>query len=671
MKNKIICFLVCLIMVLAIFAIIPPVSASDLPGAAIPGITFYQIDFVFDNAKYINSDTGKIEIDIPTLKTATRLDAGFINGYTAQGWVIRNLHFQKDYPYNTKSTYFNLGTTTDAKVIKIYIEVTSNLKTRFTGSIMTQYPVLTTVNSAEGDGYLATSAKFKAIDLGPIGFLQGGPTYNYTQPNHHPENNVQAACSQCVPMAYANNLQYLEDTFSIDIPDQHIMGFGNWFDNYKEPDESLVAELDIKMQRASVVDRQSGGGTWVINATNGMLEYIYLNSLPITVKHQSRLGDDDLYYYGGYFYGMGEDIDWDWVIDSVKNGYAVGMRYRRYKGGVVDSGHMVSIMTAGYIGGVPYVEFVHDAKQACVDLNDNKGLEIRESLLGVNSTDGNYTLLACPAPDGFAEIVRITVMEVDNAPPSIPEFISGPMDVDSDTINQYTFESTDPEGNDVFYKIDWGDGEVTDWYGPFASGDPKTFSHSWSETGIYPVQVRARDYYLKSAWSLPFWIAVDIDVIDIELENVLQLDLLPNINGFNNKIDNDIAQSAKHIQVSLENELWVDGRHIDSKHGHKVFSEHKSAVQKLQELLLHKNLPEDVQEDCLNAIGKLTLMDGLLAMTAFEDAQTSGRMTKQTQHQLDLAEEQLNDGINNCLSGDGSKAIDDFRQSWQHSQNVM
>jgi hypothetical protein len=316
------------------------------------------------------------------------------------------------------------------------------------------------------------------------------------------------------------------------------------------------------------------------------------------------------------------------------------------------------------------VEFVHDAKQASSDLNDLKGCEIRESLLGINSTDGNYTLLSCPAPDGFAEIVRIVVMEVPNAPPSIPEFISGPMDVDSDITYQYTFVSNDPEGNKIFYKVDWGDDEVTGWYGPFFSGIPVTLSHSWSEIGIYPVQVRARDYYKKSDWCLPIWVAVDIDVIDIEIENVLQLDLLPNVDGVDSKIKTDLTRTIEHIETSLEDDLWMDGLHIDSQHGHRVFSEHKSAVRKLQELLAHKSLPESLNVDCWNAMAKLALMDGLLAAGTLGNAQGSGRMSKQEQFSVDKAEGLLNEGIDHYLQGDHSKAIDNFRHSWHHSQNV-
>ena len=37
----------------------------------------------------------------------------------------------------------------------------------------------------------------------------------------------------------------------------------------------------------------------------------------------------------------------------------------------------------------------------------------------------------------------------------------------------------DPEGNDVFYKVSWGDGFIDGFVGPYASGEEVTLSHAW------------------------------------------------------------------------------------------------------------------------------------------------------------------------------------------------
>ncbi len=57
----------------------------------------------------------------------------------------------------------------------------------------------------------------------------------------------------------------------------------------------------------------------------------------------------------------------------------------------------------------------------------------------------------------------------------------------------YTFTSTSPLGNDIYYTVDWGDGTTTDWLGPYASGETLTLNHSWGSKGTYLIQARAKD----------------------------------------------------------------------------------------------------------------------------------------------------------------------------------
>ncbi|KYK27468.1 hypothetical protein AYK20_02640 [Thermoplasmatales archaeon SG8-52-1] len=60
---------------------------------------------------------------------------------------------------------------------------------------------------------------------------------------------------------------------------------------------------------------------------------------------------------------------------------------------------------------------------------------------------------------------------------------------------EYTFISTDPEGQDIYYKIDWDDGQDTGWLGPFSSGEQIKLSHSWNKKGGYWIKAWAKDIY--------------------------------------------------------------------------------------------------------------------------------------------------------------------------------
>ncbi|UCF12917.1 MAG: right-handed parallel beta-helix repeat-containing protein [Thermoplasmatales archaeon] len=57
----------------------------------------------------------------------------------------------------------------------------------------------------------------------------------------------------------------------------------------------------------------------------------------------------------------------------------------------------------------------------------------------------------------------------------------------------YTFDATDPNGDDVFYYIEWSDGNIEDWIGPYPSGEEITLNHTWNEKGTYIIRAKAKD----------------------------------------------------------------------------------------------------------------------------------------------------------------------------------
>ena len=52
----------------------------------------------------------------------------------------------------------------------------------------------------------------------------------------------------------------------------------------------------------------------------------------------------------------------------------------------------------------------------------------------------------------------------------------------------------DPDGDDIWILIDWGDGSPGEWLGPFESGEIVSFSHIWDEEGTYQFKLKARDW---------------------------------------------------------------------------------------------------------------------------------------------------------------------------------
>jgi len=66
----------------------------------------------------------------------------------------------------------------------------------------------------------------------------------------------------------------------------------------------------------------------------------------------------------------------------------------------------------------------------------------------------------------------------------------------------YKIYSEDPEGNELLYYIDWGDGKKQEWIGPFTSGEEVKVSHTWMIFGNFDVKVKAKDpFNSESDWA--------------------------------------------------------------------------------------------------------------------------------------------------------------------------
>ncbi len=69
--------------------------------------------------------------------------------------------------------------------------------------------------------------------------------------------------------------------------------------------------------------------------------------------------------------------------------------------------------------------------------------------------------------------------------------------------------SVDPDGDNMYYYVDWGDNTNTGWIGPYDANATIEVSHSWAKMGRYVVKVRARDDNgLMSTWSNPLIIRI-------------------------------------------------------------------------------------------------------------------------------------------------------------------
>jgi agmatine deiminase len=106
------------------------------------------------------------------------------------------------------------------------------------------------------------------------------------------------------------------------------------------------------------------------------------------------------------------------------------------------------------------------------------------------------------APDAYFFTAQGEIQQ--NTPPDIPQRPSGQASGKIETTYLYSTQTTDMDGDSVYYLWDWGDGNFSEWLGPFASGTTATAQNSWATKGSYSIRVKAKDIQGdESNWSDP------------------------------------------------------------------------------------------------------------------------------------------------------------------------
>jgi hypothetical protein len=161
-------------------------------------------------------------------------------------------------------------------------------------------------------------------------------------------------------------------------------------------------------------------------------------------------------------------------------------------------------------------------------------ISYNNQLLGCGYSDETgYAEVVFDEPVEFLEGVELVVtafnknpyfapMQIGNSyPPEIP-VVDGPTTGRINKSYEYTAMTTDPEGDQILYKFDWGDGAESDWIGPVTSGTSVSQSHAWSEIGDYEVKVRAKDIEgAGSKWSEAYIVQMNVTDIKIKLKGGL------------------------------------------------------------------------------------------------------------------------------------------------------
>ena len=89
-----------------------------------------------------------------------------------------------------------------------------------------------------------------------------------------------------------------------------------------------------------------------------------------------------------------------------------------------------------------------------------------------------------------------------NLPPIKPN-IEGPTSGIVGIMYNFSFSSLDPNSDNIYFWIDWGDGSIEEWIGPYNSGEKIIINHTWKKKDDYIIKAKSKDvFYQESDLSL-------------------------------------------------------------------------------------------------------------------------------------------------------------------------
>ena len=140
---------------------------------------------------------------------------------------------------------------------------------------------------------------------------------------------------------------------------------------------------------------------------------------------------------------------------------------------------------------------------AYTDDSGNAIIDFEEPIVGEDPLDLVIT--------GYNKIPYVVEIPVNyNAAPEEPDKPNGPTSGKAGKLYSFSTSTIDPEGSEVYYMWSWGDGNLSDWVGPYASGETVEASWMWFDAGTFVVKVKAKDAEGKeSDWSDPLLITIE------------------------------------------------------------------------------------------------------------------------------------------------------------------
>jgi len=209
-----------------------------------------------------------------------------------------------------------------------------------------------------------------------------------------------------------------------------------------------------------------------------------------------------------------------WLIKTDNNG---NMEWNKTYGGLCDDvgfsvaqmpdgGYIVAGYTESYGAGWADFYLVKTDNQGNMQWSETLGGKDADVCFSMQATsDGGIIVLGFtghPYLYNF-DVWLIKIASLGNQNPYTPSKPIGSSHGKIGMKYNYSSCAIDPNGDQLYYKWDWGDNTSSDWLGPYGSDMICNASQIWDREGTYSVKVKARDIYgLESEWSDPLVVSM-------------------------------------------------------------------------------------------------------------------------------------------------------------------
>ena len=131
------------------------------------------------------------------------------------------------------------------------------------------------------------------------------------------------------------------------------------------------------------------------------------------------------------------------------------------------------------------------------------------------------------ARSSFSSVLHVYIT---SNPPNKPDRPRGSASGITRHLYSYQTSATDPDGDQLYYLWDWGDGNNSGWIGPYNSGVICQVSYSWNASGNYNVKVKATDSTgVESVWSDSLSITMPCSYKPVSMFLELLFERFPNV----------------------------------------------------------------------------------------------------------------------------------------------